>query len=100
MTVRSRLAWPLTPEDLVENNVDIPDLVYNLLAWVLCGDSDDEVTYTVRPKAQTRHVDCSRSPALRFEWTSDDLSDSETFDGKLKAGRDIQRDTVTPYWTV
>ena len=36
------MAWPLTPEDLAENNVDIPDLVYNLLAWVLYGDSGDE----------------------------------------------------------
>ena len=33
---------PLTPEDLAESNVDIPDLVYNLLAWVLYGDSGDE----------------------------------------------------------
>ena len=30
------------PEDLAENNVDIPDLAYNLLAWVLYGDSGDE----------------------------------------------------------
>ena len=30
------------PEDLAENNADIPDLVYNLLAWVLYGDSGDE----------------------------------------------------------
>ena len=34
--------WPLTPEDLAENNIDIPDPVYNLLAWVLYGDSSDE----------------------------------------------------------
>ena len=42
MTIRNRMAWLPTPEDLVGSNVDIPDLVYNLLAWVLCGDSDDE----------------------------------------------------------
>ena len=36
------MAWPPTPEDLAEDNVDIPDLVYNLLAWVLYGDSGDE----------------------------------------------------------
>ena len=42
LAVRNTMAWPPTPEDLVENNVDIRDLVYNLLAWVLYGDSGDE----------------------------------------------------------
>ena len=42
MTIRNRMAWPPTPEYFVEKHVNIPDLVYNLLAWVLCGDSDDE----------------------------------------------------------
>ena len=49
MTLRNRVAWSATPEYLVENNVDIPDLVYNLLALVLCGDSDDEAMSAERP---------------------------------------------------
>ena len=43
------MTWPPTPEYLVENNVDIPDLVYDLLAWVLCGDSDDDAVSAERP---------------------------------------------------
>ena len=35
------MAWPPMPEDLEENNVDVPDLVYNILAWVLYGNSGD-----------------------------------------------------------
>ena len=35
-------------------------------------------------------VNCLRSPALCFEWTGDDLSESEVFDGKLTAGQDTQ----------
>ena len=49
MIIRNRMAWPPTSADLVENNVDIPDLVYTLLAWVLCGDSDDDAISTDRP---------------------------------------------------
>ena len=49
MTVRNRMAWPPTPDDLVQNNIDISDLVYNLLAWVLCGDSDDKAVSADRP---------------------------------------------------
>ena len=40
MGVGNTMAWPPTPEDLVDGNIDIPDLVYNLLAWVLCGACD------------------------------------------------------------
>ena len=53
------MAWPPTPEDLVENNVDISDLVYNLLAWVLYGDSGDEAVSDEKlPLSDTnnRHV--------------------------------------------
>ena len=55
MTVRDRMAWPPTPAYLVENNVDIPDLV----ARVLCGDSDDEAMSADRPTPSDqkhRHV--------------------------------------------
>ena len=41
LAVKNNILWPPMPDDLTEDHIQVPDLVYNLLAWVLCGDSDE-----------------------------------------------------------
>ena len=38
-TVKDALPWQPKAEDLVEENVDIPDDLYNLLVWIIGGDT-------------------------------------------------------------
>ena len=39
--VQQTLPWPPHAKDIVEDNIDIPDIVYNLLAWILTDDNND-----------------------------------------------------------
>ena len=84
MTVRNRMAWPPTPEYLGENSVDIPDLV----AWMLCGYSDDEAMSADRPTLSDqkhRHVKSIAEDFLHCV-SSGRVMTPVTFDGKLTAG--------------
>ena len=69
--VQNIMPWPPMPKELVENNVDIPDFLYNLLAWILYGDSDkeevsDKKTVIVKLKTQACYVDRSRHASYRL----------------------------------
>ena len=36
------LPWPPSPEDINEKNVQVPNALYNLLAWIFSGDNSKE----------------------------------------------------------
>ena len=36
------LPWPPSPEDIDEKNVQVPNALYNLLAWIFSGDNSKE----------------------------------------------------------
>lgn len=38
--MKSSMPWPPTPDDVGAHNIEIPDLLYNLLAWILCPKLD------------------------------------------------------------
>ena len=97
LAVRNTMAWPPTSEDLAENNDDISDLVYNLLAWVLYGDSGDEAVSDEKlslSDTNNRHVMLitRRYAACCFEWQGEDAqtrsttADGEAPDEKFTAG--------------
>lgn len=39
--VVSTMPWPPKPEDLDVSNFEIPGLLYNLIAWIVCGDNEE-----------------------------------------------------------
>lgn len=55
MAVRNKIPWPPSAEDLIENNVNIPYLVYNLLAWVLSGDDNEGTVSSERSRLSERN---------------------------------------------
>ena len=59
LAVKNNIPWPPMPDDLTEDHIQVPDLVYNLLAWVLCGDSDEGAVSSSKPNlpdSSHRHV--------------------------------------------
>ena len=36
--IKSNIAWPPSPDDVSKENIHVPDLLYNLLAYIITGD--------------------------------------------------------------
>lgn len=59
LAVKNNTPWPPMPDDLTEDRIQVPDIVYNLLAWVLCSDSGEDSVSSCRlnlPDTSHRHV--------------------------------------------
>ena len=40
--MKNYLPWPPSPEDIDEKNVQVPNALYNLLAWIFSGNNSKE----------------------------------------------------------
>ena len=42
LDVEDTLPWPRLPEDFIDSNINLPDPVYNLIAWILPEDNGND----------------------------------------------------------
>ena len=48
LDVEDTLPWPPLPEDIIDSNIDLPDPVYNLIAWILTEDNGNDPITSAR----------------------------------------------------
>ena len=48
LDVEDTLPWPPLPEDIIDSNIDLPDPVYNLIAWILTEDNGNDPNTSAR----------------------------------------------------
>ena len=42
------LPWPPPPEDIIDSNINLPDPVYNLIAWISTEDNGNDPITSAR----------------------------------------------------
>ena len=48
LDVEDTLPWPPLPEDIIDSNINLPDPVYNLIAWILTEDNGNDPITSAR----------------------------------------------------
>ena len=60
LSMRSMVPFPATPSDLAEHKVDVPNVLYNFLTWLMVGDNGVEAPSLAQKVTSNQHADHRR----------------------------------------